>query len=357
VERSVHPGKRFLRAIHRRGWVTWERTCEDARVLMVTNAWPRPEHPMHGIFVCDTVAGLERAGVHCDVLFIRGYRGLHCYLLGCVAMLLLARERQYALVNSHGGETALAARFYLGAPVIASYWGSDLLGPRGARRRTTLKNVLVSRLLRAHSMLMTATTTKSREMERVLPPRTRRRNRVIPDGVDRERFAPVDREAARREVGWPEDELTVISVGRAIPLKRLWLAERAVSLAARQVPRLRWRVVSDVPPEEMPLRYSAADCLIHTSELEGSPNVVKEALACNLPVVATGAGDIPELLAGVEPAAVCEPDPAALARAIVRCLDGGHARSNGRERSAHLDRDQIALRLVDFYRELGCSGS
>jgi teichuronic acid biosynthesis glycosyltransferase TuaC len=349
----TNPGDWLLSAIDRRGWVTWERTDDHARVLMVTNAWPRPDNPMHGIFVVGTVDGLREQGLKADVLFIRGYQGIHCYLLACLVMMLLplVRRGKYLLVNSHGGEAAPAARFFVGRPVIASYWGSDILGPQQGNGRSRLKLFLLSRVLRAHARLLTATTTKSNEMAEKLPASARERNWVIPDGVDRDRFIPIEREQARRLTGWPLDEVTVISVGRPIALKRLWLAEQATALAAAEIEGLRWRLVSDVPPQEMASRYNAADCLIHTSISEGSPNAVKEALACNLPVVATPSGDICELLEGVHPSAVCPAEPVALAREIVRCVSG--ERSNGRERTAHLGRDQIAVRLLDCYHSFG----
>jgi glycosyltransferase involved in cell wall biosynthesis len=189
-------------------------------------------------------------------------------------------------------------------------------------------------------------------MERALPQRAQRRNWVIPDGVNRAHFSPGKRDEARRKLGWPLDEFTVISVGRLDPLKRLWLAEQATALAAQQVKGLRWRVLSAVPPGEMPLHYNAADCLVHTSASEGSPNVVKEALACNLPVVATPAGDIAELLAGVTHCAVCAPNPELLAREIVKCVTGRPS-SNGRDRTRHLDLRQTAARTLECYASLG----
>jgi teichuronic acid biosynthesis glycosyltransferase TuaC len=344
----------FLRALHRRKLLTWERTDPDAYVLMVTNAWPHPERPAHAAFVQRTVNGLEAQGVCSDVLFVRGYRGWHAYVLGCLAMALLplATREKYRLVHSHGGETALMARFYHRAPVLASYWGSDILGPQHGSLRNRVTCFARSRILRAHSLLMTATTTKSEEMERLLPPYTQRRNWVIPDGVDRSQFSPADRDQARRQLGWPLDEVTVISAGRRVPLKRLWLAEQATTLAAQEVQGLRWRVLSEVAPHEMPLYYSAADCLLHTSASEGSPNVVKEALACNLPVVATPSGDIAELLTGVTPSALCAPEPEELAHGIVRCV-ADRPRSNGREQTRHLDLSETAARTLECYALLG----
>ncbi len=340
--------------LDRRGWVTWERTAPAARILIVTNAWPDREFPARAVFMRYTVEGLAAAGVEADVLYVRGYRGIGCYALGSLAMALMAgaKPQKYRLVHSHAGETAPVARCFWSAPVLATYWGSDLLGVPEGSLRTRLRFALRARLLRAHSLLMAATTTKSAQMEDVLPARARARNWVIPDGVDRAKFVPRDRNDARQALGWRTDEPIAISVGRPVELKRLWLAERAVDLAAAQVPGLSWMAISDTPPEQMPDIYNAADVLVHTSVSEGSPNVVKEALACNLPVVATGAGDIPELLDDVGPSAVCEPDPGALAAAIVGCLRAGH-RSNGRERTEHLSLERTTERMLACYRRLG----
>lgn len=344
-------GQRLLDALARRGWVTFARETPGAEVLVITNAWPTPQRPQLGIFLRDTVDGLEAEGVACDVLFVHGYRGAHCYALGALvcALIPLIRRGRYRLAASHGGETALVARCFWGAPAIASYWGSDILGPLTGDWRHRAKLWLTSRALRVHALSFTATTTKSAEMERCLPARARRRNWVIPDGVDRDRYAPIARAEARRALGWAPDGVLVISVGRAIALKRTWLAEQAAQIAARSVADLRWELISDLAPEQMPLAYNAADCLIHTSISEGSPNVVKEALACDLPVVATASGDIPELLAGVSPSAVCPADAEALAAAIVSCV-APPQRSDGRARSQAVGRGPIAARTAQCYR-------
>jgi glycosyltransferase involved in cell wall biosynthesis len=96
---------------------------------------------------------------------------------------------------------------------------------------------------------------------------------------------------------------------------------------------------------------NAADCLLHTSSSEGSPNVVKEALMCNLPVVATPAGDVAELIDGVLPSFLCEPSETALAEALVECLREPR-RSNGREVSGRLDARIVADSLLALYKEL-----
>jgi glycosyltransferase involved in cell wall biosynthesis len=341
--------------VDRKGWVTWEQRDDEASVLTVVNVWPEPDAPARAPFVRVCVAGLAASGVKHDLLYVRGYRGAHCYLLGCAAMALLplARPGKYSLVHSHAGETAFAARFFWGGPVLATYWGSDLQGLGGqGDLRSKARFAITSRLQRLHALAMTATTTKTKQMEALLPRRARARNWVIPDGIDVSRFTPVDRAEARAALGWPPEDPTIITVGRRSAEKRVWLAEEAAGLAAREIESLRWLSVSDVAPEQMPLYYNAADLLLHTAASEGSPNVIKEAMACNLPVLATAVGDIPDLLEDVDPSATCDARPDAFAREIVRILRDGR-RSNGREHVSALRVEVSTAKTLECYRSLG----
>jgi glycosyltransferase involved in cell wall biosynthesis len=102
----------------------------------------------------------------------------------------------------------------------------------------------------------------------------------------------------------------------------------------------------------MPLYYNAADLLLHPSSSEGSPNVIKEAMACNLPVLATPVGDIPELLKGVQVSSTCEPRVEALAEAIVRLIREGR-RSNGRESIGPFRVEASTEKTLACYRTLG----
>jgi glycosyltransferase involved in cell wall biosynthesis len=344
-------------------------TCEladpDAEVLVVTNMWPDAEKPAYGIFVQRQVAALRALGIRCEVLYLRGYRSPLAYLVAALALFRLnfARRARYRLVHAHGGEVALSVRAFLRGPVAVTYCGGDLNGTIDHSGRLTRGSRVRRPLLRAQSRLLSATITQSREMENYLPRRVRRRNAVIPNGVDVALFAPMDRLQARRQLGWPEDgrvalfaanpgsggSKTARRIGRAD--KRYWLAEEACAEAAESLPGLRLEAAAGVPPADMPLLMNAADCLLLTSAAEGSPNVVKEAIACNLPVVTTRVGDVEDLLAGVEPSYVCDDTPAALAAALVDCLREPR-RSDGRERAERFSQPEVARRVAAVYSSL-----
>ena len=206
-------------------------------------------------------------------------------------------------------------------------------------------------LIRGLARHANRTVTRSRAMEDVLPEAVRRRNTILPAGVDENVFRPIDHDHARRELGWPSGERVVLfAADPALPSKRHMLASEAVERARASLPEVRLHVARDVPPDQMPRLMAAADCLLLTSATEGSPNVVKEAVMCNLPVVTVRVGDVEETLRGVAPSWICGSDPAELASALVACLESP-TRSNGRSAASRLTASRIAESVLRLYED------
>jgi glycosyltransferase involved in cell wall biosynthesis len=239
-------------------------------------------------------------------------------------------------------------------PMIATYHGDDMLGHRADDGSIPVLGEVRAALVRWHAHLFTATVAQSGEMHRRLRPRVRRRNTVIRCGVDAEQFSPMDREEARSRLGWDRGErIALFAATRPYDaLKRLDLARGAVAHAEAELGPIRLVVAENVPPDSMPVMMSAADCLLLTSMSEGSPMVVKEAMLCTLPVVATDVGDVRELLEGVSPSAVCRHDPAELGVALADVLRANR-RSNGRAQWAELDQATTVQRLLALYGDFG----
>jgi glycosyltransferase involved in cell wall biosynthesis len=110
-------------------------------------------------------------------------------------------------------------------------------------------------------------------------------------------------------------------------------------------------VVENEPPDKMPLYMNAADVLLLTSSREGSPNVVKEALACNLPVVAVDVGDVRERLGQVDGCIVTADDhPQTIAAALQKVIQLGE-RVAGRDAVRHLDIRTTTRQIINVYHQ------
>lgn len=268
------------------------------------------------------------------------------------------RENQKCVVHAqYGSGTAALAKLAHGkAPLVISFCGDDLLGTPNpglswrARERAA-RWLGFWAAWDADSIIV-----KSTNLLDVLPTNLRKRAVLLPNGVDTEFFSPMDPVECRKTLGWSlEDKIVFFnaSLKRENPRKNPKLATAAVEIARRAIPKIRMEAVSDVPRDRIRLMLNAADCLLVTSLHEGSPNIVKEAMACNLPVVSVRCGDVEERLSNVEPSAVCPYDASRLAEELVAILRQGN-RSNGRETlfASHLNMEATAHRLSEIYEHL-----
>jgi teichuronic acid biosynthesis glycosyltransferase TuaC len=324
------------------------------RVLFVTNMWPDDERPWYGSFVYSQARSLRSAGIELHVLPIRGYVTNWEYARAAGKMIARNLAGRHDVVHAHYGHSAIIGRLDVRHPLVVSYCGDDLLGTPvpGHPDHMSRRSLGLASVFAQVARTAAATITKSEQMALKLPGSARRRNHVIPNGVDLEMFKRVDQAVARAQLGWAPDEKTALFVGNpSIERKNYALAERAFGLAATQLPSLRLRVARGVAPDQMPIWMSAADALIHPSWSEGSPNVVKEAMACELPIVATPVGDVPERLRGVPGCHVLDGDDQAFAMALLDAV-GNHPCAAARAAVVELSLERVAKRVIDVYESV-----
>jgi glycosyltransferase involved in cell wall biosynthesis len=135
------------------------------------------------------------------------------------------------------------------------------------------------------------------------------------------------------------------------PVKRYDLAEQAVELLRGSYPDIEMIALHHKPQAQVPVYMNACDVVILTSDSEGSPNVIKEAMACNAPIVSVDAGDAWQLIGGAEQCNRAERDPGDLASKMKRVLQNGE-RSDGRRRIGHLELGEVAKRVIAVYESV-----
>jgi len=326
------------------------------RILAVTNMYPTVEEPFVGTFIEQQIKGLRQFGMKVEVVFLNRRRdGMRAYLTAGRQVQEKIQEFKPDLIHvMYGGVMAeRVTRAISGCPTVVSFCGSDLLGELlSGWRRKTLAAYGVWCSWRAANRAR-GIVVKSKNLERALPKRVdRKKVRVIPNGVDLDRFLPIDQDLCRSRVGWDRETFRVLfpaNVGD--PRKRPWLAQKAIEgLAASGIKSAIFRL-EGIPHEQVPIWLNASDCVLITSLFEGSVNVVKEALACNVPVVSVDVGDVAELIAGVEGCYLAEPNSCDLAGKLAK-VQARSKRVEGREKMRELSLDRVASRLSNFYQEM-----
>jgi glycosyltransferase involved in cell wall biosynthesis len=175
---------------------------------------------------------------------------------------------------------------------------------------------------------------------------------IQPSGVDTELFRPEARDDARRRLQWtPGDRVALFNAGLDPANKRLDLARAAVAEARRSCPALRLEILDGrVDPARVPALMNASDCLLVTSDTEGSPSVIQEALACALPIVSVEVGDAVERLRGVTHCRIVERNAESIGRALAE-ITATPLRTNGPQAARELSFDFLARGLCCLYRE------
>ena len=299
--------------------------------------YPTPQKPHYGAFVWQQAEQLRRLGHTVDVINILGFRSKLNYLKGVVDVLRKTSSTRYDIVHAHYGLTALPAWFRLRAPLVMTLHGSDVLGGHFERLCSWVS-----------SRFSDAVIVVSEEMRQRIP------GIVIPCGVDLNLFRPYSRDEARARLGWPLDKyLILFPFDPRRRVKRYDLAKGAVERLREEGIRAELITVSGVENREMPWHYNAADAMILCSDWEGSPTSVKEALACNLPVVATNVGDIGEIMSGIAGTRICTQEISEIARSLREVLGvsrrGGF---DGRTAMTRYDETRTVEGIVGLYREV-----
>lgn len=318
-------------------------------VLVMTRLWPTEAKPYSGTWVRDQVAALEILGVQCDVVWDIDGGGVLPYLRLRRAMRRRMETKTYDIVHAHYGFTGIVAASQRKVPVVVTFHGTDVLGRSYAKPFRRAFGWVEQRLSRVLARNVARAVVVSPLMRRVLkaPEAT-----IIPMGIDLDRFIQVSKDEARQRLNLDLDAKLVIFVADPdLRLKRFDLACEAMARVQSVLPLARLIAVHHRSHDDVALFMNAADALILTSHTEGSPTVVKEAMACDLPVVSVDVGDVKEQIVGVEPSYVCDANSKSLAEALLNVLRSTQ-RSNGRDMIERFTVRNAALRVRDVYLDV-----
>lgn len=263
----------------------------------------------------------------------------------------------YDLVHAHYGLCGFSSILGSPLPVVISLMGSDIQNSPNTDSWLGQVRIIWEHVLSRYACRRaSAVIVKNRLMAEKLVPV---KGTVIPNGVDISTFTPMEKKEARNRLCIEEKEVMVLFGGNPSDKNKNYsLAEKALTKARELSGKsIRCIPLKGIQPEEVPLFMNACDCVLFTSLREGSSNVVKEAMACNTPVVSVPVGDTEYLLDGVDGCRLCSYDFAEIGSALVEVLER-NAPSKGREAiiTKRLDLCSVAERILEIYRQTMKSG-
>lgn len=289
--------------------------------------------------VSNQILHLLHQGVQAEYFPIKG-KGLKAYFNSIFLLREFLRGKKYDVVHAHYSLSGFVASLSVkGSPVVVSLMGSEVYS--GGLHLLTIK------IFAKHLWTKTIVKSQSMLLKVGLPDL-----QLIPNGVDLERFSPMDRESSCYRVGFDSSVINISFFSNpARREKNFILAETVTNKLADKSIKL--NIIYDKKPEEIPYYINASDIILLTSNHEGSPNIIKEAMACNCVVVATDVGDISWLFEDVKGCYLSSTKDGELSEKLslaIAFVQNGE-KSNGRIKIEKLGLDSIntAKKLIQIY--------
>lgn len=265
--------------------------------------------------------------------------GFYGYTISIFKLRRYLKDKNPNIIHAHYSLSAFVASLATSKPLVVSLMGSDVKEKKW--------NNLIIKLF--NYIFWDICIVKSDDLKKSLGIKNAI---VIPNGVDVEKFTPMDKEEAVLKLGWEFDKKNILfPANPKRKEKNFSLAQKAIKLLG--IDNYAFHYLDNVDNNIMPLYFNASDILLLTSLWEGSPNVIKEAMACNCPIVSTEVGDVKWVLGDTEGCYLTSFKPEDMAKKITLALDFAK-KTNGRKRIIELglDSETVAKNIIEIYKEV-----
>lgn len=300
-------------------------------------------------FIVEQGESLKKLGVDLEYYPVRG-KGLKGYLRAGIKLRKHVKQNHYDLIHAHfilsGYAALLGSR---GTPIVLSLMGSDAYGEYIGANKVQLSSRLLTVLTLLIQPFVHAIISKAPNIEKYVY--LKRKSFLVPNGIDMEKFIAggVNNHGG---LNFTPHKKQVLFLGSEKSVrKNIGLVKEALAILNRTDVEL----IHPYPiaHQEIPQYLNAASVLTVCSYMEGSPNVVKEAMACNCPIVATDVGDIKWVLGNVAGCFLASFQPRDYADKLRQALEYSeqHGRTEGAKRikALGLDSETIARRVLEIY--------
>jgi teichuronic acid biosynthesis glycosyltransferase TuaC len=301
------------------------------RVLIVCSI----NHGKLSPFVKEQTDSLANCGIETDYYFING-KGIKGYLKNLKSLRLKIKEYAPDLIHAHYGFSGLLCSLQRIAPVIVTFHGSDV--------QLGFRNFILSKIT---MILCRNYIFVSDNLKKIAKSK---KGMVIPCGIDTELFKPMDKMVCREKLNLDTQmKYVLFSSHFENEVKNYPLAKEA--LIQLNDPSVELLALKNYSRQEVALLMNAVDVCLLTSFSEGSPQFIKEALACNRPIVSTKVGDVENLFQGIENVYITGHSPNLVASKIELALKSECSSGRKKIELLRLDLKSVGEKLIDFYSQ------
>lgn len=277
------------------------------KVYIITTEWPTCENPFAVPFLTHHVSLLSDSGVAVEVFHFQGKKNPLIYIKSWCKIRKTAFWKEADILHAHWGQSAFIALFSKKRLVI-TYHGSDLQGIIGKNQNNTIQGIILKTFSQLVAHKADYCITVSQKLNELLSSKCKN-IKSLPIGIDTEEFYPMDKKSCRKRLNLDNEAKIVLFISDPNRTeKRFSLARDAVDEYQKLHPdkRITLLMVNGIDHSMVPSYINSGDALILTSTHEGSPTVVKEALACKLPIVSFDVGDVAERISNVDGCYLCK---------------------------------------------------
>ena len=282
-------------------------------------------------FIKEQVDELNKLEVETEIFLIRNH-GIIGYLRHLIELRAILKEMKYDIVHAHGGHIGSICCIQRRVPIVVTFHGSDI------NNKYTRLFSKIAMYLSDYNIFV------NKEIAKKV--KAKSNYSVIPCGVNLNTFYPIKKSDAREKLGWNYNQKIILFSGTiANPIKNFILAEQSLKNLINNV---RIIELNGYSRDKVNLLLNACDLLLLTSKSEGSPQIVKEALATNCPIVSTDVGDIKELIGNIEGCFITTFEKVDINRKVKAALEM-KKRIKGRDNITHLNVNNIAKKIYNIY--------
>ncbi len=319
------------------------------KVLVISNMYPGKNSYL-GTFIKQQVEDMENEDLRMAKV-VKNWKGYFAYVPFVLKNIFYLLLGSYDIVHAYYGfHSALFAAVIKRRPLIITFVGSDaLIEPSRNKVYRILQKFVISR-----SDHIIAVSSKIKDVLVSDLGADSKKISVITFGIDFDLFKPSPQDKVREKLGFPSDMKLVLFPSNPHRIeKRFDIFNKAVELVQKENQNILPVILSNNRRSysEVPLVMNACDVLVLTSDSEGSPTVIKEAMACNLPVVSVDVGDAREVIKDAGNCYVCKQEPVDIAESIKLVLHK-NTRAAARDNIKHLSSKTIAKKIIELYAQV-----